>query len=283
MDIVAYVKIRFAKTETAHCIIGKDTVNGVLECGFMRKPDSTGNDVDIVFSYYGALLVIEGHGVYIGEDGVEIPIEPGCFVQRIPGQRHSTIVKADGQWLEVFVCFGKELYSSLEKIGVLNTKPILYPGIDPSLIQDLLRLFEEMKAASVHLLPALLGRAVGIVINVYALDSVNKERTENDFACKACRIIEKSRYSDISVSKIAAQMNMGYEYFRKTFKAKMGISPHYYIIRTKINTAKSLLLNQEKSIKEIAFELGYPDQFAFSKQFKALAGVSPTEFRQSFS
>jgi AraC-like DNA-binding protein len=45
---------------------------------------------------------------------------------------------------------------------------------------------------------------------------------------------------------------------------------------------KELTLTQ-KSVKEIAFELGYKDQFYFSRFFKRLTGVSPEAYRHSIS
>lgn len=284
MDIVEQIKKKYTKTSTVHYTLGKDNANGALECGFMRKTDYGGSDLDIVFNYYGALLVLEGSGFYTDEKGIETQLFPGCFIQRIPDRRHSTVIKADGKWLEVFICFGRELYFSLEKIGVINSsKPVLFPGLNSSLVQNFFTLYQELENAAIRQLPTLLAKAMGIVFHAHELDGLNEDKNKNDYIAEACRIIDNSTRTDISPAKIAAWMNVSYESFRKRFKAKMGVSPHFYIIQKKVNAAKSLLLDQDKSMKEIALELGYPDQFAFSKQFKNITGISPRSFRQTFT
>src|SRR5699024_12883156 len=49
---------------------------------------------------FRSLLLLSGEGTYIDKDGKSTRIYPGCFIQRIPYVRHSTITKEDGKWLE---------------------------------------------------------------------------------------------------------------------------------------------------------------------------------------
>ena len=56
------------------------------------------------------------------------------------------------------------------------------------------------------------------------------------------------------------------------------------IIETrKLTEAKELLMNSEKTIAEIGFELGYNEKSYFSNVFKKKAGVTPSEFRNEMS
>jgi AraC-like DNA-binding protein len=66
----------------------------------------------------------------------------------------------------------------------------------------------------------------------------------------------------------------------RVFKNQLGVTPGEYLIRTRIDHAKGLLLMGSESIKEIAYRLGYSDQFVFSRQFKLRTGMSPKEFRR---
>ncbi len=66
----------------------------------------------------------------------------------------------------------------------------------------------------------------------------------------------------------------------RLFRRYMGMTPGEYLIRTRIDHAKGLLLITSDSMKEIAYHLGYSDQFVFSRQFKTRTGVSPREFRR---
>ncbi len=63
------------------------------------------------------------------------------------------------------------------------------------------------------------------------------------------------------------------------FKKNTGKTPVNYINQVKVNHAKDLLLNSDRTIKETAFELGFQDEFYFSRVFKKLEGISPKDFR----
>ncbi len=69
-----------------------------------------------------------------------------------------------------------------------------------------------------------------------------------------------------------------------SFKEKTGLGLIQYQIHTKIEHAKKLLLkNNEISVKNVAIEAGFPDALYFSRLFKKKCGISPTEYRNSFT
>ena len=63
----------------------------------------------------------------------------------------------------------------------------------------------------------------------------------------------------------------------------MGISIVRYTNRLRIKTAKTLLSNHGVSIKEAAFSCGFSDEKYFMKVFKEQEGISPTQYKHSFS
>jgi YesN/AraC family two-component response regulator len=46
----------------------------------------------------------------------------------------------------------------------------------------------------------------------------------------------------------------------------------------KIDKAKELIIEGNKKVKEVAYELGYANEFYFSRTFKRIEGISPSEF-----
>lgn len=283
MDLLAEIKKSFPHTATLHHTIGKDDINGGLSCGFIRKPDKSANDVDIVFHHYGALLLLDGQGIYADHDGTEIKLTPGCYIQRLPDRKHSTIIEPDGRWLEVFVCFGRDLYGCLERLGIINSqRPVLNPGLDYTLLHKFHTLFLQMKEAKVGQLPSLLANAQEIAFLAHELDEKKAVVGKSTVIEEANRLMDENIGKETTAHEIAEMLNLGYESFRKLFKEKTGLSPTNFMIQKRINAAKSLLLSQIKSIREIAYELGYSDPFAFSKQFKKVVGKSPEAFRRQF-
>jgi len=67
----------------------------------------------------------------------------------------------------------------------------------------------------------------------------------------------------------------------RLFRKHHGVTPVEFLIRSRVESAQSLLLATGFSVKQIAAQLGYADTFCFSRQFKARTGSSPTGFRRA--
>ncbi|SDX95860.1 two-component system, response regulator YesN [Evansella caseinilytica] len=85
---------------------------------------------------------------------------------------------------------------------------------------------------------------------------------------------------DISLDLLADQVGLSPIYISKMFKEKLGINYIDFLTECRIEKAKALLADPEKSIKEITFDSGYHDPNYFSKVFKRLTGVSPKAYRE---
>ena len=84
----------------------------------------------------------------------------------------------------------------------------------------------------------------------------------------------------LTLDDIAESMFLNKDYISHLFKKETGYSLMGYVILLRINHAKLLLTETEKSITDIASECGYTDFAYFSKQFKQLTGVNPSAFRK---
>ncbi len=79
---------------------------------------------------------------------------------------------------------------------------------------------------------------------------------------------------------IADELDMSLSSFRQTFRRQAGISVHQFLLKHRIETAGHLLAETMLPIKAIARQLGYRDVFYFSRQFAAIKGVPPAEYRR---
>lgn len=87
---------------------------------------------------------------------------------------------------------------------------------------------------------------------------------------------------ELSNSKLAEASGVSEVYFRKLFKESLGMSPRQYILQARVNKAKHMLENGNKSIEEIHIACGYSNIYYFFKVFKEKTGYTPTEYRERF-
>ena len=84
-----------------------------------------------------------------------------------------------------------------------------------------------------------------------------------------------------TIQAMASQVGLGRSKFHSIYKSLFGISPVNDLINMRISAAKTLLLHSDNSITEIAEQLGYNNLAHFTKQFRAIVGLSPGQFRTS--
>ncbi len=91
----------------------------------------------------------------------------------------------------------------------------------------------------------------------------------------------KQHYSeDLTLKDIAAEVNMSVYHFSRVFKARVGYSPYEFLIKTRLDAARYLLKTTNKSIKNIAYAVGYNNVSGFINAFKTKVGISPGKFRK---
>jgi AraC-like DNA-binding protein len=89
-------------------------------------------------------------------------------------------------------------------------------------------------------------------------------------------------YADpITRQDIAQHVNIAEDYLTFCFRQELGTTPIKYIQRYRVNQAKIFLKDSQRSITEIALDVGYSDSGYFSRIFHRETGMSPNQFRRS--
>lgn len=102
----------------------------------------------------------------------------------------------------------------------------------------------------------------------------------NELIRQAKEYIDDHFHKDVSLDDVSRELNISPYYFSKLFKEETGENFVEYVTGRRMDRAKQLLKNPEKSIKEICVEVGYSDPNYFSRIFKKYQGVSPTEYKE---
>lgn len=97
---------------------------------------------------------------------------------------------------------------------------------------------------------------------------------------KAYEYIEDNFKREISLNEISEELNLSSYYFSKLFKDETGEGFVEYLTRKRVEKAKEMLKDPDKSIKETGCECGYSDPNYFSRIFKKATGMTPTEYKE---
>lgn len=106
-------------------------------------------------------------------------------------------------------------------------------------------------------------------------------RLEVDKIHRIKQFITDHSHEDISLDALARQVDLSPIYISKMFKEKLGINYIDFLTECRIEKAKKLLANPEKSLKAIALEVGYHEPNYFSKVFRKMNDLSPSEYRMT--
>ena len=82
----------------------------------------------------------------------------------------------------------------------------------------------------------------------------------------------------ITLPELAGLVSLSPFYLSKIFKDSTGYTIIEYFNKLKIDKSKELLFEGNKKVKDVALELGYVDEFYFSRMFKKYEGINPSEF-----
>jgi len=109
------------------------------------------------------------------------------------------------------------------------------------------------------------------------------QRTENlpTLLKEIIYYIHNNYKSKITLTALSNDLNISSQYIIRQFKKYYSCTPMEYLTIYRLSIAKEHLKYTNMSIKEIAYDCGYDDQYHFSKTFKIKEGCSPSEYRQS--
>ncbi len=110
--------------------------------------------------------------------------------------------------------------------------------------------------------------------NNFSQKSISRQYVEN-----AKKYIFENFHSPISIESIANNLFISRAYLRNIFFKYEGVSPQQFLIQTRIEKAKELLLSTTMSAAQISYAVGYNDILQFYKAFKKHVGVSAGEYR----
>jgi AraC-like DNA-binding protein len=137
-------------------------------------------------------------------------------------------------------------------------------------------LASQSKLKSVSALLGIFAEHLAIKSNQLLVQAAN---LEPPIITKAKQFIRDHSAEELSLRSVASAMNLSVFYFCKQFRKTTGLKFTEFLARTRVELAKSLLLNRNFRVSEIAYETGFRSLTHFNRVFKQIAGQSPTDYR----
>src|SRR5262245_23043093 len=100
---------------------------------------------------------------------------------------------------------------------------------------------------------------------------------------KLARYVEEHLADEVSLASLAELVRLSPYHFARAFKQSFGVPPHRYLTDRRIERAKSLLVQRQLSVTEIALEVGFSEASSFTAAFRKSTGETPTDYRRSLA
>jgi AraC-like DNA-binding protein len=100
-------------------------------------------------------------------------------------------------------------------------------------------------------------------------------------AVEAALWIDAHSHRQIDLEHAAAQADISPFHFLRLFSSVLGVTPHQYLVRSRLRHAARLLADDNRPITDVAYDVGFGDLSNFVRTFHRAAGVSPRRFREA--
>jgi len=110
--------------------------------------------------------------------------------------------------------------------------------------------------------------------------SVNLRSYDRRRVAETALWIDAYSHRPIDLESAADKADLSSFHFLRLFTKVLGVSPHQYLVRSRLRHAARLLADDERAITDVAFDVGFGDLSNFVRTFRRAAGVSPRAFRR---
>lgn len=228
-----------------------------------------------VLGQHALVYLVHGSGVYSDPDG-ERPMRAGDVVFVDPQVPHWYGPIDGSRWDEFYLVFGGPVFDAWHEAGLLSPGP--RSRLDPVRYWHT-RLVSGVGTGNRGDRDQALMELVALQdLLAEVLAHVRSEPTARQWLDQARDLLD----SGIGDRAAADALGVAYDTFRRRFSRLAGMPPGRYRTSRTMEKACRLLVADQRTIRSVARELGFYDEFHFSRRFREVMGKTPSEFRSSF-
>jgi len=279
---VAGPQISALSPELAASPLGQVALYQTIQDGYGVQPASPFR----VYPDYAFVLITCGRGRYLDADGADLPVETGDAILVFPGLAHTYGPLPGTVWDEAILIFRGPAFAAWEEIGLLSPRrPVARLPLGQEWAREMKTVYQHAPGCAEPLRQSLrVCRLLSFLTEALLLESL--ESRENSvqhlkaWAADACRLLADPERPRQPIGAVAAALGISVETFRRHFRAEVGASPQQWRAKRHLEAACHWIQYTQMTNAAMADRLGFADEFHFSRRFKQVLGVTPTEFRK---
>lgn len=233
----------------------------------------------------------KGHGI-LRMDDEKIELRPGRIIWLRPGYLYDVMQEPDDPLCHYYLHFdlirdGKKYFPAFDEfpafIECFNYSHWYAMAGNMSQIQNftaMSKMSEDVMEKTRDVTNSLLHAMLSGIDLCRSLTQPDFSVKNGNTATQAADYFSQNLGFFQPIEKTARKFGLSRSRFSKIFTDFWHVSPQKYQIHLRIERAKYLLSETRSPVSEIASSLGYTEPYFFSRQFKHITGMSPSEYRQ---
>ncbi|HCJ58815.1 MAG TPA: hypothetical protein DHV55_16770 [Clostridiaceae bacterium] len=238
----------------------------------------------IIFHSKPPKAIINGN-IYSFKKGSLISLEPGTSITVLVNEKNNTCkyisISAKKDFMDRL---------GLESFGVEKLKFEKFENQYNNYLLDAINSFEHEIFVYGNA-PALMLQSLEIQLGILLIrnslaDNIfldDRNELYDDYIKKSIIYMHKYYSGNITIDDICGEIYLSPSHFKRAFKNKTGNTPYQFLTEIRVDKAKEMLKNKERTIREVARLCGFVNSGNLSAVFKKHIGISPSEYRKVYS
>jgi len=231
---------------------------------------------------FALVYISSGRGTFEWKPSFSAPVEPGCAFLLFPGVWHRYAPNPESGWHEHWVGFDGEVARRWLKHKFFTPgNPVISIKAEDTVLATFSRIIQAIRAnrpALQQILAGATSNLMGLYYSAQQAQPTAEAQNTNAIEVAITRI-QNDFGRNLDMQHLAQELGVSYSWFRHTFTAHTGLSPHQYLLELRLVHARNLLAETDLPIKEIATQTGFEDELYFSRLFRQKLSLTPSQWR----